>query len=226
MYLSPASLSCLAQDLSMLIPQPTIYLAHRLQQPLTIICDLLPLFIRTEIQLCYCHVHMSVFSVSSNKQILIITTISGILFLAPTRGWFSLKYLSYYGPPLASVALHSLFLYSDTPSPHPFSFQLAQASYEPNLYLYKYPRNLVLVILLVQTNCADGTDSVPKCQHIKFRHQEWPKRIQHAQHDERLKSKVLISFAVNLKVTTDHHTYTRVSICYYQYYQHGNNANP
>jgi hypothetical protein len=33
--------------------------------------------------------------------------------------------------------------------PHPSSFQLAQASFEPNLYLYNYPSILVPVILLV-----------------------------------------------------------------------------
>ena len=66
-----------------------------------------------------------------------ITTIPWLPFLAPTRGRFSLTYLSYYRPPLGAVALHSLFLYSDTTRPHP-SFRLAQASFEPNLYLCKY----------------------------------------------------------------------------------------
>jgi hypothetical protein len=32
--------------------------------------------------------------------------------------------------------------------PHPSYFRLAQASFEPNLYRYRYPRNLVPVILL------------------------------------------------------------------------------
>jgi hypothetical protein len=54
------------------------------------------------------------------------------------------------------------------PPPHPF-FQFAQDPYEPNLYLYKYPSNPVPVILLVHMTYEDGTDSVPKCQHIKFR---------------------------------------------------------
>jgi hypothetical protein len=47
------------------------------------------------------------------------------------------------------LVLHSLSLYSDMLPPHASSFQLAQASFEPNLYLYKHPSILVLVILLV-----------------------------------------------------------------------------
>jgi hypothetical protein len=68
------------------------------------------------------------------------------------------------------LALHSLSLYSDTPPPHPSSFQLAQASFEPNLYLCKYPSILVPVILLVHmTYVRWNRQSVPKHQHIKFR---------------------------------------------------------
>jgi len=54
------------------------------------------------------------------------------------------------------------------PSPHPPSFQLAQTSFEPNFYLYKYPSNLVPVILFVYMTYEDGTDSVPKRWQIKF----------------------------------------------------------
>jgi len=39
-------------------------------------------------------------------------------------------------------------------------------------------------------------------------------RIQHSQHDESFKSKILISFLLNLKATTDHHTYK--CVCYYK----------
>ena len=60
-------------------------------------------------------------------------------------------------PPLGAIALHSLFLYSDTPPPCPSSVRLAQTSFEPNLYLYKYPSNLVPVIL-VHTTYEDGTE--------------------------------------------------------------------
>ena len=41
---------------------------------------------------------------------------------------------TYYRPPLGVFALHSLFLYSDTPLPRAPSFQLAQAIFEPNLF--------------------------------------------------------------------------------------------
>ena len=59
-----------------------------------------------------------------------------------------------------AVALHSLFLYLDMPPPHPSSSRLAQTSFEPNLYLYNYPDNLVPVMLLVHTTYEDGTDKV------------------------------------------------------------------
>jgi hypothetical protein len=35
---------------------------------------------------------------------------------------------------------------------------LAQASFEPNLHLYKYPSSLIPVILLVHTTYEDGTE--------------------------------------------------------------------
>jgi len=37
---------------------------------------------------------------------------------------------------------------------------MAQASLEPNLYLHKYPTNLVLVTLLAYSIYEDGTDTV------------------------------------------------------------------
>jgi len=43
---------------------------------------------------------------------------------------------------LQAVALHIVFLYLDTPPPRHSSFLLAQASLEPNLYLYKHRSNL------------------------------------------------------------------------------------
>jgi hypothetical protein len=67
------------------------------------------------------------------------------------------------------LALHSLSLYLDMPPPHPSSFQLPQASFEPNLYLYKYPIILAPVILLVHmTSVRWNRQSVPKHQHTKF----------------------------------------------------------
>jgi len=44
--------------------------------------------------------------------------------------------------------IHNLFLYSDMPPPYPSSVQLAQACFEVNLYLYKYPSNLIPFIVL------------------------------------------------------------------------------
>jgi len=57
------------------------------------------------------------------------------------------------------------------PPPCPSSFHLAQTSFEPNLYLYKYLRNIVPVILLVHMTFDYGIQGVPKRRHIKFRHQ-------------------------------------------------------
>ena len=51
---------------------------------------------------------------------------------------------------------------------HPSSLQLAQTSFEPNLYLYKYPNTLVPVILLVRTTWRWNRQSVLKHCHIKF----------------------------------------------------------
>jgi len=39
----------------------------------------------------------------------------------------------------------------------PFSFRLAQADFEPQLYLYKYLSSLLPAILLFHTTCEDGT---------------------------------------------------------------------
>ena len=45
------------------------------------------------------------------------------------------------------------------PSPSP-SFQLAQATFKPNLFLYKYPNNLIPGIFPAYTVYEDGTDRV------------------------------------------------------------------
>jgi len=42
----------------------------------------------------------------------------------------------------------------------PTSFRLVQVIIEPNLYLYKYPSNLLPVILLAYTTYEDGIDRV------------------------------------------------------------------
>jgi hypothetical protein len=64
---------------------------------------------------------------------------------------------SYYRPPLGVFVLQSLFLYSDTTHPSPHSFQFAQAIFELNLFVYKYPNNRIPVILPAYTTYADGT---------------------------------------------------------------------
>jgi len=65
---------------------------------------------------------------------------------------------SYYGPPLWGVFdLHSLFLYSDMPPPHSPLLPIGSGNFEPNLYQYKYPSNLVPVILSAYTTYEDGT---------------------------------------------------------------------
>jgi hypothetical protein len=43
---------------------------------------------------------------------------------------------------------------------HASSFRLAQVIFEPNLFLYKYPNNLISVILPAYTAYDDGTDRV------------------------------------------------------------------
>jgi hypothetical protein len=89
----------------------------------------------------------------------LISTIAWLPFLAPTQGRFSLTYLlqaSVWGvckPKPVSLPGHD--------PPHPPSFRLAQAIFEPNLSLYKYPSYLIPIILLAYTAYEDGTDSVP-----------------------------------------------------------------
>ena len=57
-------------------------------------------------------------------------------------------------------ALHSLFLYSDILPPHSLSFQLGEAIFGPNIYLYKYPSSLFPVIIHAYVTYEDGTDWV------------------------------------------------------------------
>jgi len=49
------------------------------------------------------------------------------------------------------------------------SFLSAQAIFEPNLFPYKYPNNLKPSHSSYLPTFEDGTDSVLKRQHIKFR---------------------------------------------------------
>ena len=90
------------------------------------------------------------------KQNSLISTTSWLPFLTPTQSRFSLTYLLW--PPLGVFALHSLLLYSDMPPPRPPSFRLAQAIFEPNLFPYKYPNNLISVILPTYIAYEDRTE--------------------------------------------------------------------
>ena len=67
---------------------------------------------------------------------------------------------SYYGPPLGVFDLHSLFLYSDMLPPHSLLLPIDLGNFEPNLYQYKYPSNLIQVILPAYTTYEDGTHTV------------------------------------------------------------------
>jgi hypothetical protein len=59
---------------------------------------------------------------------------------------------------LGVFALHSMFFYSDTPLPRrPYS-RLAQVIFEPKVFPYKYPNNIVPVILPAYTTYKDGTE--------------------------------------------------------------------
>jgi hypothetical protein len=86
----------------------------------------------------------------------LVTAIPWLPFLTLTQA-ISLSH-SYYRPTLGVFFFHSLFLYLDMPPPPPPSFLLAQAGFEPNLYLYKYPSNLTLVILSAYTTYEDGAE--------------------------------------------------------------------
>jgi len=69
--------------------------------------------------------------------------------------------ISFTFTPVASmcvVALHNLFLQSDSPLPSP-SFLLAQAIFKPNLFLYKYPNTLYQSFFILPTY-EDRTDTV------------------------------------------------------------------
>jgi hypothetical protein len=50
-----------------------------------------------------------------------------------------------------------LFLYLDVPPPHSSSSMIGLGDFELNLYLYKDPNNLILVILPAYTAYEDGT---------------------------------------------------------------------
>ena len=88
--------------------------------------------------------------------------------------------------------------------PHPFSFRLAQASFESNLYLYKYPKNLIPVVILVHTTYEDGSDSVPKCRHIKFRCRGIPQKKEY---------NIIIIIIINALVIQHIYIYKHCRLC-------------
>ena len=49
--------------------------------------------------------------------------------------------------------------------PCPPSFLLAQAVFEPNLYLYKYPSNFTLVVLSAYTTFEEGAECFETLAH-------------------------------------------------------------
>jgi len=80
--------------------------------------------------------------------------------------------ISFTNPPVASmwvVTLHSLFLYSDPPLPcHPPSYWLRLFSSQTFSHI-NTPTFLKTIHSLHLPTYVDGTDSVPKRRHIKFR---------------------------------------------------------
>jgi len=72
----------------------------------------------------------------------LISTISWLPFPLPTQRRFSHTYVL-LSLDLRVFALHSLFLYSDIPCPILF----AQAIFELKLFPYKYPNNIIAIIL-------------------------------------------------------------------------------
>ena len=80
--------------------------------------------------------------------------------------------ISFTHPPLASMwvdILHNLFLRSHPPLPCRPSFLLAQVIFKPNLFPYKYSNIFKTSRPSYLFAYEDGTNSVPKRRHIKFR---------------------------------------------------------
>ena len=91
------------------------------------------------------------------KHTILISTIQWLPSLALTQCRFCITHLPC--PPLGVLALHGLFPYSDMPPLHPPPplFWLALVILETNLFPYKYPNNLIPVILPAYSTYKDGT---------------------------------------------------------------------
>jgi len=70
---------------------------------------------------------------------------------------------------------------------------LAQAIFEPKPYLYKYPSNIILVILPDYTTYEDGTECSEMSAHKIQMPQNHPKeRTTHSEHGESMKSRITL----------------------------------
>jgi hypothetical protein len=83
----------------------------------------------------------------------------------------------------------------------PCSFRLAQAVFKRNLFPYKYPNNLIPVILPTYAAYEDGTDRQTECSemptHKIHRPGNHPKeRIRHSEHGKILKSRNIQTFVL------------------------------
>ena len=95
-----------------------------------------------------------------------------------------------FSGPLKVLALHSLILYSDKKPPsRPPSVRLAQAVFEPNLFPYKYPNNLIPVILPAYTAYEYGTDRVFRNRVFRNR-QSVPKQTECSETDRVFRNRV------------------------------------
>jgi hypothetical protein len=97
-----------------------------------------------------------------------ITKIPWFLFFAPTWGRFSCTYFSYYWPPLGARALHSLFLYLDTPR----LLLPIGAVFLDRMSTCKNTLGIWSKLLFLFTRTMKMEQSVLKRRHINFRLQE------------------------------------------------------
>jgi hypothetical protein len=74
-------------------------------------------------------------------------------------------------------------------------FRLAQASFELNIYLYKYPFSLVPIVILVHTTYEDGTDEMSRNVSTQFRRQGITQNKEYSIHNKRMfEIKIMFGF--------------------------------
>jgi hypothetical protein len=89
------------------------------------------------------------------------------------------------------ATLLMLLLYSDTPPPRPPTFRLVQDIFEPNLFRYKYPNNLVPVTPPANTAYDYGIECFETSAHkIKTPGNNPKEIIQHSEHGDSFKSRI------------------------------------